>query len=93
MDPVRERQYVRYLCFFSEEQKRDLYTPEFSAAMAGEDSVGLVEEIYRLADGRDFLDRTLFVDTRSYLPDDILVKVDIAGMANSVYLPLVHAKK
>jgi len=84
VDPVRERQYVRYLCFFSEEQKKDLYTPEFSAAMAGEDSVGLVEEIYRLADGRDFLDRTLFVDTRSYLPDDILVKVDIAGMANSL---------
>jgi asparagine synthase (glutamine-hydrolysing) len=84
VDPVRERQYVRYLCFFSEEQKQDLYTPEFSAAMAGEDSVGLIEEIYRLADGRDFLDRTLYVDTRSYLPDDILVKVDIAGMANSL---------
>ncbi len=84
VDPVRERQYVRYLCFFSEEQKKDLYTPEFSAAMSGEDSVGLVEELYRLADGRDFLDRTLFVDTHSYLPDDILVKVDIAGMSNSL---------
>ncbi len=84
VDPVRERQYVRYLCFFTEEQKAGLYTEDFAARMSGEDSVGLVEELYRRADGRDFIDRTLFVDTHSYLPDDILVKVDIASMAHSL---------
>jgi asparagine synthase (glutamine-hydrolysing) len=30
------------------------------------------------------LDKTLFVDIMSYLPDDLLVKVDIASMANSL---------
>jgi asparagine synthase (glutamine-hydrolysing) len=84
VDPVRERQYVRYLCYFTEEQKERLYTPEFAGATAGLDSVGLTEDLYRAADGKNFLDRTLFVDNRAYLPDDILVKVDIASMANSL---------
>ncbi len=84
VDPVRERQYVRYLCYFTEEQKKEIYSPEFREAMEKEDAVGLVEELYRRADGDEFLDRTLFVDTHSYLPDDILVKVDIASMANSL---------
>ena len=52
--------------------------------MAGEDSVALVEELYRRADGESFLDRTLSVDMHSYLPDDILAKVDIAGMGNAL---------
>jgi asparagine synthase (glutamine-hydrolysing) len=84
VDPVRERQYVRYLCYFTEEMKGRIYTPEFHEAMSGQDSVSLVENLYRAADGENFLDRTLFVDTHSYLPDDILVKVDIASMANSL---------
>lgn len=84
VDPLRERQYVSYLCYFNGRQKNDLYTPEFREAVSGVDSAALVEELYGRADGEDFLDRTLFVDTHSYLPDDILVKVDIASMANSL---------
>jgi asparagine synthase (glutamine-hydrolysing) len=84
VDPVRARQYVRYLCFFTEEQKEGLYTPDFAAATAAEDPVAFIEELYRRADGPDHLDRTLAVDTASYLPDDICVKVDIASMSNSL---------
>ena len=83
-DPARERQYVRYFCAFANEAKAGLYTPAFAARMAGVDSVALVEELYRRADGESFLDRTLSVDMHSYLPDDILAKVDIAGMGNSL---------
>jgi asparagine synthase (glutamine-hydrolysing) len=83
-DPARERQYVRYFCAFANEDKADLYAPAFKARLAGVDSVGLVEELYRSADGASFLDRTLSVDMHSYLPDDILAKVDIAGMGNSL---------
>ena len=42
------------------------------------------EELYRRADGESFLDRTLSVDMHSYLPDDILAKVDIAGMGHGL---------
>jgi len=83
-EPGRERQYVRYFCAFTNADKVDLYTPAFAASRAGEDSVALVEELYRRADGEGFLDRTLWVDMHSYLPDDILAKVDIAGMGNAL---------
>ena len=39
VDPVRERQYVRYLCYFTEEMKDQVYTPEFHDSMSGQDSV------------------------------------------------------
>jgi asparagine synthase (glutamine-hydrolysing) len=52
--------------------------------MAGVYSVALVENLNRRAAGGSFLDRTLSVDMHSYLPDDILAKVDIAGMGNAL---------
>ncbi|MHB8836284.1 MAG: asparagine synthase (glutamine-hydrolyzing) [Candidatus Methylomirabilia bacterium] len=83
-DPERERQYVRYFCAFTNDDKAGLYSEAFADRMAGDDSVALVEELYRRADGESFLDRTLSVDMHSYLPDDILAKVDIAGMGNGL---------
>ncbi len=83
-DPARERQYVRYFCAFTNDDKAGLYTPAFVARRAGDDSVSLVEALYRQADGESFLDRTLSVDMHSYLPDDILAKVDIASMGNGL---------
>jgi asparagine synthase (glutamine-hydrolysing) len=52
--------------------------------MASIDSVDLVVNRYAQSDASNFLDKTLFVDVMSYLPDDLLVKVDIASMANSL---------
>jgi asparagine synthase (glutamine-hydrolysing) len=83
-DPSRERQYVRYLCIFANDAKAELLSPEYAARMAGTDSITLVEELYRRADGETFLDRTLSVDQHLYLPDDILAKVDIASMGNAL---------
>jgi asparagine synthase (glutamine-hydrolysing) len=79
-----ERRYVRWVCAFDNEMKQDLYTPAFSESMASIDSVNLVVNRYAQSDASNFLDKTLFVDVMSYLPDDLLVKVDIASMANSL---------
>ena len=79
-----ERRYVRWVCAFDNEMKQDLYTPAFGESMAGIDSVDLVVNRYGQSDAAHFLDKTLFVDVMSYLPDDLLVKVDIASMANSL---------
>ena len=79
-----ERRYVRWVCAFDNEMKQDLYTPAFSESMASIDSVDLVVNRYAQSDASNFLDKTLFVDVMSYLPDDLLVKVDIASMANSL---------
>ena len=84
VDSSRERQYVRSVGFFSNELKGVIYSPEFASTMEGNDSIGFIEALYDSAMASSFLDRTLSVDVHSYLPDDILVKVDIASMANSL---------
>jgi asparagine synthase (glutamine-hydrolysing) len=79
-----ERRYVRWICFFDNEMKGDLYTPSFKDLNRELDSVDLTVKWYERADAEQFLDRTLFVDVMSYLPEDLLVKVDIASMAHSL---------
>jgi len=79
-----ERRYVRWICFFDNEMKGDLYTPSFKDLNRELDSVDLTVKWYEQADAEQFLDRTLFVDVMSYLPEDLLVKVDIASMAHSL---------
>ena len=81
---IPERRYVRWICFFDIEMKRDLYTPSFSELTREVDSVDLTVQWYKKSDAEHFLDKTLFVDVMSYLPEDLLVKVDIASMANSL---------
>jgi len=79
-----ERRYVRWICGFDNEMKNDLYSAAFAEKIATIDSVDLIVNWYAKADSSAFLDKTLFVDIMSYLPDDLLVKVDIASMANSL---------
>jgi asparagine synthase (glutamine-hydrolysing) len=79
-----ERRYVRWVCAFDNEMKQELYTPPFAESVAGLDSVDLVVSRYAQSDAAHFLDKTLFVDVMSYLPDDLMVKVDVASMAHSL---------
>jgi asparagine synthase (glutamine-hydrolysing) len=80
----REREYVKRVAFFTNRHKEKLYTADFAASMGEIDSLGIIEDFYQSAMASNFLDRTLSVDVHTYLPDDILVKVDIASMANSL---------
>jgi asparagine synthase (glutamine-hydrolysing) len=80
----RERRYGRWVIHFSNYMKEGLYTQEFKELVAGIDSMTLLEHWYASSDAPDFIDATLSVDVNSYLPDDLLVKVDIASMAHSL---------
>jgi len=80
----RERRYGHWLIHFSNDQKDDLYTNEFKRLVGEIDSMSLLEHWYATSDALDFIDATLSVDVNSYLPDDLLVKVDIASMAHSL---------
>jgi asparagine synthase (glutamine-hydrolysing) len=79
-----ERRYARWLCYFYGERKDELLRPEFRASLDGADALDLLLAVYRESDAPDFADATLGVDTALYLPDDLLVKVDIASMAHSL---------
>ena len=79
-----EMMNAHWLCHFSTGMKSDLYSPDFYARHAADDSFDLLLEKYRDADAESFLDKTLYADVMMYLPDDLLVKVDVASMANSL---------
>jgi asparagine synthase (glutamine-hydrolysing) len=79
-----ELRYLRWIGIFDADARRDLYTPEFRASLGGFDSGGFIQEAYTRAPGRDFITRTMAADVHSYLPCDILTKVDIASMTYSL---------
>ena len=84
MNATPVRRYARWITQIDNEAKNNLYTPDFRARMANIDSLTLLEQAYAAADSPDFLDRTQFADVTIYLPDDLLVKVDIAAMIHSI---------
>ncbi len=78
------RRYVGYVCYFTEAAKRELYAPGFAARVAASESEALVAALFTEADTPDRMDQMLYADINSYLPDDLLAKVDIATMAVSL---------
>ena len=76
-----ERQYLRWIGTFDEESRRRLYTPEFRQSLAGHDSFAFLDAAFRECPDRDFVTRTTCADVLTYLPCDILTKVDIASMS------------
>lgn len=81
--PYPER-YVNYICYFTNEAKSRLYTDEFHAKIASKNSEDIIAAQFANAKTPDTLDQTLYADFVSYLPDDLLVKMDIATMAVSL---------
>ena len=79
-----ERRYAQWMCHFDNDTKYRLYSPEFRERMAEIDSIDLLVNIYSKAKAVDFADKTFYADVMTYLPDDLLVKVDIASMAHSL---------
>jgi asparagine synthase (glutamine-hydrolysing) len=79
----RERRYVRWMSHFQPLLKSELCQPEFQE-VAGPDACEILLQSYADSDAPDFVDATLDVDVNNYLPDDLLVKVDIASMAHGL---------
>lgn len=81
---VPELAYLGRICYFDTQSKTELYTSDFKTKVSGEDSIELLVNWFEKAKASNFLEKLLSADTSSYLPDDLLVKVDIASMANSL---------
>jgi asparagine synthase (glutamine-hydrolysing) len=76
--------YLGRICYFYPAEKEWLYTPDFNEKVRDHDSYELLARWFEGAQASDLLDQLLCVDTRSYLPDDLLVKVDRATMAHGL---------
>jgi asparagine synthase (glutamine-hydrolysing) len=79
-----ELRNAQWLCHFTTEMKEDIYTDDFLCRFANTDSFELILNRCGEAEADSFLDRVLYADVMMYLPDDLLVKVDVASMANSL---------
>jgi asparagine synthase (glutamine-hydrolysing) len=77
--------YERYVSLFDRGQRARLYSDEYRASLGATDVVAeVIAEPWREASGASRLDLLLEVDTRTYLPGDLLTKIDIATMAHSL---------
>ncbi|MCA1621757.1 MAG: asparagine synthase (glutamine-hydrolyzing) [Acidobacteria bacterium] len=81
--PPVER-YLRWVSVINPEDKEGLYTEEFGRRVAGRDVREHLRPWFARANGTGVVDASLLADTMTYLPNDLLVKVDIASMAVSL---------
>ncbi|HYY99838.1 MAG TPA: asparagine synthase (glutamine-hydrolyzing) [Pyrinomonadaceae bacterium] len=81
--PPVER-YLQWVSVFDGEAKGELYSEEFRRETEGRDVRRWLAPWFARANGAGVVDASLLTDTMTYLPNDLLVKVDIASMAVSL---------
>jgi asparagine synthase (glutamine-hydrolysing) len=64
----------------------ELYTPEFLVHVSKDQSLAMAKSCLNGSTARSTLNRMLYVDTKTSLPDDLLLKADKMTMANSLEL-------
>lgn len=78
------RRYMNWLQIFPESLRASLYTDDFVAELPGNDPVEFLETVWARSESRDLVTRASTSDVLSYLPCDLMTKVDIASMAHGL---------
>jgi len=78
--------YARWLTYFGPSEKQLLYSADFKDQLAGHRGQAWLPELFEASTARthDPIDAALATDMESYLPYDLLVKMDIATMAHGL---------
>ncbi len=76
--------YFRWMSAIAPNLKSELISENFRRNLNGTKPSDALDYWFERANGADIIDKTMFVDQMTYLPNDLLVKVDIASMANSL---------
>jgi asparagine synthase (glutamine-hydrolysing) len=78
------RRYARMMSYFDPEQKRALYSDALRDELRDVDSYRLLDETFAASKAGDDVGRAIETDVNTYLPGDLLPKVDITTMAHSL---------
>jgi asparagine synthase (glutamine-hydrolysing) len=82
MEPPQR--YARHMSYFDTVQRADAYTPDFTARIGTSLAPSVIEDAWAATSGESIIDKLMEVDVKTYLPGDLLVKMDIATMAHSL---------
>lgn len=79
-----DARYVDSISYFDEDAKRNLLSPEVRRWLGGRDSSDAFRRLLAVPSSSERLDHLLYLDSKTYLPGDILTKVDRMSMAHSI---------
>lgn len=79
-----EEAHFWWRVILSESAKSELYTNSFKESVGETSTLDIYRDYFSMSGSDDPLSRMLYVDTRFYLPSDMLVKVDRMTMANAL---------
>jgi asparagine synthase (glutamine-hydrolysing) len=80
----QEEMYLQWVGYFSEAEKRSLYTSEFASQVGERDSGDFLRTLFRRGSRLDPLNQLGYVDLSSFLAGNCLEYADRMSMANSL---------
>ena len=78
------RRHMRWLGTFNEQERAQLFTPQVWQSVRGDNVYFGAEHAFEESNAEDERNRLLFAYQRSYMMDEVLVKVDRASMQASL---------
>jgi len=78
------KRHVLWHRFFTNELKSQIYSNEFLQQVGNNDAYDYLIDVFNRAPAYNIMDKTFYTDFMTYLPECLLVKMDVASMANSL---------